>query len=563
MRTLARTAVRTLVISLLVAVAGGQPSIAADEFKGNLADVAWLEKNLGRADVLILDASPAQLYAAQHIPGAVSVDIFSYGAQEPSTAAMEERLRSWGVSPGKTIVAYDQGGTILATRLFFTLAFYGFPTKTIAVLDGGLAKWQAAGLPLTKDPVVAKKGSFTVAALNEDVRVRLPEFLTGSGDSANHVLLEALGPDWHYGQVAPFERPGHIPNSVLLPSADFFNADKTFKSPGELRTMLAYMNVRPEQTIYSYCGGGIAASVPFFALRYVLGYPNVEMFVESELGWLQDDRQLPFWTYDAPYLMRDTGWLQAWGGKMMRMYGVSKTSVIDVRPKEAFDESHVPFAVNVPADVFRSHLAKPEALAALLGAAGVDPSHEAVVVSGAGLTKEAALAFAMLEKLGQKKVSVFVDALEKPAQLGFVTKDPTVVGPKKGPGDMSIVPVAYPAALRDGVFVADAKSTTGVYPKVFVGSGASVPAKTPEGTVVHVPYTDLLNADGTPKAAKEIWAVLSKAGVPRYAELVTFAEDPAEAAVGYYILKLMGWPDVKVLAGAAPSQVAETTRNCG
>jgi 3-mercaptopyruvate sulfurtransferase SseA len=129
---------------------------------------------------------------------------------------------------------------------------------------------------------------------------------------------------------------------------------------------------------------------------------------------------------------------------------------------------------------------------------------------------------------------------------------------------MSIVPVAYPAALRNGVFVADAKSTRGVYPKVFVASGASIPAKTPEGTVVHVPYTDLLNADGTPKAAKEIWAVLSKAGVPRYAELVTFADDPAEAAVTYYILRLMGWPDVKALVGSASSRVAEaTTRTCG
>jgi thiosulfate/3-mercaptopyruvate sulfurtransferase len=40
---------------------------------------------------------------------------------------------------------------------------------------------------------------------------------------------------------------------------------------------------------------------------------------------------------------------------------------------------------------------------------------------------------------------------------------------------------------------------------------------------------------------------LVKAGVPRYAELVSFSDDPGEAAANYLILKLMGYPDVKVL----------------
>ena len=74
-----------------------------------------------------------------------------------------------------------------------------------------------------------------------------------------------------------------------------------------------------------------------------------------------------------------------------------------------------------------------------------------------------------------------------------------------------------------------------------------MPAKAQSGKVVHVPYTDLLNADGTPKAAKDIWNILSKAGISRYAELVCYSDDPAEAAANYFILKLMGYPDIKVL----------------
>jgi len=107
-------------------------------------------------------------------------------------------------------------------------------------------------------------------------------------------------------------------------------------------------------------------------------------------------------------------------------------------------------------------------------------------------------------------------------------------------------PTAYRADPRPGIVVRDV-STAGLYPKVYIASGKSLPARVPEGKVVHVPYTDLVNADGTPKAAKDLWAILVKAGVPRYAELVSVSDDPGEAAANYFILKLMGYPDVKVL----------------
>jgi len=539
---------------LLLAAAGclllAQPVTAEDGIEGHLVNIKWLEKNLANAEVLILDTSPAQIYAAKHIPGAVGVDLFGwYGLQEMPPADMEKLFQSWGISPGKKIVMVDQGGTFLATRLFYSLYYYGFPVKDLLILDGGLSKWQEAGLPVTKDvPPAPKKGTFTIKTVNEDVRARLPEYLTASGDPVNNVLLEALEADWHFGQVAPFPRAGHIPHSILLPSADFFNADKTFKSAEDIKRMLSYLGIRPEQQIYTHCGGGVAASGPFFALKFILNYPRVKLFIESELGWLSDDRELPYWTYDAPFLMREARWLQFWGGPMLRTFGGGQVSIVDVRPAGAFDQGHVPFALNIPADVFRTHIADPAKLAEILGPAGVDASHEAVVISGAGLTKDAALAFVMLEKLRQKKVSVLMDSMEKWAALGLsVKKDATVVGPKKAPQDPSIPPTTYPGNVRKDVIIADPKSTQGAYPKVLIASGPNVPAKAQDGKVVHVPYTDLLNADGTPKAAKDIWNILAKAGVPRYAELVCFSDDPGEAAVNYFILKLMGYPDIKVL----------------
>lgn len=526
------------------------PAVASEGVSGNLVSAKWLAGHLDDAGVVILDASAAQAYAAKHIPGARAVDFLVYGYPERSLEDMERRYQSWGISPGKKIVMYDQGGTYLATRLMFSLYYHGFPAEDLLVLDGGLSKWEELGLPTTPDvPPPPTKGSFRITALREDARVTLPEVLTASGDLANNVLLEALGPDWHYGQVAPFGKGGHIPHSTLLPAADFFNPDKTFKSAEDITRMLTYMGVKPEQRIHSYCGGGIAASVPYFAAKFIVKYPRVALFPESELGWMSDPRELPFWTYDAPFLMRDASWVQGWGGSMMRMYGLSRFSLLDVRPPDAFAQGHVPFALNIPADVFRTNLTSPEKLGALLGPAGVDASHEAVIVSGAGLTPDAALAFVMLEKLGQQKVSLLIDSSDKWTTPGFsLTKEATVVGPRSPSTPLSIPPVTYNARLKTGVLINASSSTKGVYPRVFVASGKNLPTTLPAGKVVHVPYNELLNADGTPKAAKDIWNILTKAGVPRYAELVCIGDDAGEAAVNYFVLRLMGYPDVKVLA---------------
>jgi thiosulfate/3-mercaptopyruvate sulfurtransferase len=224
-----------------------------------------------------------------------------------------------------------------------------------------------------------------------------------------------------------------------------------------------------------------------------------------------------------------------------------------VRPAEAYAQGHVPFAVNVPAETFRANMKDPGKLAQVLGAAGVDPSHEAVIVSGGGVTKDAALAYVALEKLGQRKVSIFTDSLEsvdlldRMSRKGFaVTKEATVVGRPQKPTDMAVMPVSYVASVRDGVIAAGEKPGA-AGPVVFIASGAAMPSRRVEGKVIHVPYTELLKPDGMPKEAKDIWAVLAKAGVPRYAGIVTFSDDPGEAAANYYVLELMGFRDVKML----------------
>ncbi len=525
------------------------PAHAAEGINGNLVSVQWLEKNLKRGDLLLLDASPAQLYAMQHIAGATNVDVFSFGGRETLAAEMEKRIQSWGVSKGKRVVIYDQGASYMATSLFFDLYYHGVPQKNVYVLDGGIAKWKAGGGAVTKDPTLTPKpGNFRVTKLKEDIRVRLPEFLQASGDPAKNALVEALEPEQHYGAARFFDRAGHIPNAILAPSEDFFNADKTFKSPEEIKRMIGYLGIKPEQQIYSHCGGGIAASVPFFAMKMMLNYPNVKLYKESQLEWLRDDRGLPFWTYAAPNMMREKGWVNGWGGAMLRNFGVAKMSVIDVRSADAYKLGHVPYAVNIPADIFKTHLATPAKLAELLGAAGVDITHEAVIVSEGGLNANAAFAHMALQTMGQKRVSVLLDSVDEWQLGGFVlTKDATTVGPRKSPKDMAVPATTYTTNIRAGIITRDATRTQGAYPKVYLASGKLPPAKAPDGKIIHVPYVNLVNPDGAPKAAKEIWSILVKAGLPRYAEIICVADEPGDAAANYFLLKLMGYPDVKVL----------------
>jgi 3-mercaptopyruvate sulfurtransferase SseA len=544
---------RGLLIALATALQLTQPASAADGVRGRLVSAQWLQSNLGSPGLLLLDASFTPMFAARHIPGAVSADLFAFGAQESPPAAMEQRLQAWGIGAGRRIVLYDQGGDMMATRLFFELLDYGVPAESLFILDGGLAKWQEIGGPVTKEPTPAPaRGDFRVDRPVNSMRVRLPGFLAATGDPRGHAIVEALEPGYHYGEQNFFGRAGHVPYAVMWPRADFYNPDKTFKSPEEIARMAAHLGIRPEQQVHTYCGGGVAASIPWFALKFLAGYPKVNLFVGSQLEWLQDERGLPLWTYGAPYLQRDRGWVNGWTNRMMRTYGVTRQSVIDVRAPAAYAQGHLPFSLSVPAEVFARHRHDPGRLAELLGAAGVDPAFEAVIVSDGGINPRAALAFLMLERLGQKQASILTDSVDDWALAGLpLTKEPTAVGPKKSPFDLTIEPKDYRAASRTGVATRDPAAARGQYGKVFIASGAQVPAglagKAAGAPVIHLPYTALLTGAGAPREAKEIWSTLAKAGVPRYAEIVLAADDPGEAAVNYFLLRLMGFPDVKVL----------------
>ena len=162
-----------------------------------------------------------------------------------------------------------------------------------------------------------------------------------------------------------------------------------------------------------------------------------------------------------------------------------------------------------------------------------------------GIGPDAALAWWMLERMGQKKVSLLAESFDDWALGGLtIAKEPTTVGAPKSPQDMAVPAVTY----RPGAVAAKAGSP---YPAVYVAAGKQAPASAPAGSergakVVHLPYTDLLDGNGLPKAAKDLWNVIDKAGLPRYAKIVAFSDQVGEAAANVFVLRLMGFSDVKV-----------------
>lgn len=512
-------------------------SVRSEEYpEGNLVSADWLFENLNNEKLHLLDASPEKMYMENHIKGAINVNPYAFGVRETPIEIIEQLFQQVGISENKILIIYDQGGAILATRMFFSLYYHGFPEKKLYILDGGLSKWKENGYPLSKEvPVKLPAGTFKIKNRVDDARVKLDEFLSASGDLKNNVLLESLGSDWHFGKTQFFDRAGHIPNSIMMPSEDFFNLDKTFKTPEEVEKMLSYLGINPNQKILTHCGGGVAASVPFFVLKFLLKYPVVKLFMESQMGWLADERGLPFWTYDAPYLMRETDWLKTWGGKMLRMYGIANVSIIDIRPSDQYSNSHLPFSVNIPVDTFRNNINYPENLQKILGNLGIDKNHEAVIFSGSGITKESALVYFLLEYMGQQKVSIYMDSMEKCTEKGFTpTKE-----------SYSLEPTDYSPIPRTNL-ITNSNNAISNFPLIFVNSGKSPNSKVTEGKFVHIDHKEFLETGGFPKEAKNIWDIISNAGISRYSQIICLADDPGESAVNYFIFKLMGFPDVKI-----------------
>ena len=97
-------------------------------------------------------------------------------------------------------------------------------------------------------------------------------------------LVDAMPAPHYRGDMAMYDRPGHIAGAVNVPVYSLVDDTGRFRPPDELATLFEYD--RDSRTI-TYCGGGIAASSTAFVMTR-LGYGDVAVYTASLQEWAAD-----------------------------------------------------------------------------------------------------------------------------------------------------------------------------------------------------------------------------------------------------------------------------------
>ncbi|MCA1716619.1 MAG: sulfurtransferase [Actinobacteria bacterium] len=276
-----------------------------------LTQTEWLAEHLDDQDLRVVDIrgyvkkrdldngrQEAEYLAARdeyeeaHVPGAVYVDwtrdITDPEDPVPVQVAPPDRfaalMGSLGIGDGTHVVVYDHAGGQFATRLWWALTFYG--QDRVSVLDGGWRKWTAEGRPTTTEVPDPHPATFTPRPRPER-RAEAGEVLAASqGGSA--FILDARDEGQYTGAVARGEgRAGRVPGAEHLHADTLLDPESgTFRSDREMEEKLREAGVPEDrdEPIVAYCNGGVAATVPLFALHR-LGYRNLANYDGSWNEW--------------------------------------------------------------------------------------------------------------------------------------------------------------------------------------------------------------------------------------------------------------------------------------
>jgi len=257
-----------------------------------------LAAHLRDEDVLVCDCrfvddaeGSRARYADGHIPGAIHVDwLEDLSAADTSVTTFlpdreeaRDQLGRLGVTQQKAVVAYSDSGNLYASRLWHVLVEYGH--DRVALLDGGIEKWQAEGRPLetgSVDPMPAlfepRDGSMRAIGAHEILR-RLKD--------ADLCLVDVRGLAEFSGEQLRAARGGHIPGAVHWPWEVNLRPDGTLCDPTEIRARAEAAGLLPEQELVTYCQGGVRAAHAALALR-IAGYRRVRIYDGSWAEWGND-----------------------------------------------------------------------------------------------------------------------------------------------------------------------------------------------------------------------------------------------------------------------------------
>lgn len=266
--------------------------ISAEQLRALPGPVVLLDCSFELSD----SSAGERAFAAGHLPGAqyAHLDRDLSGAKAPGQgrhplperATFAARAGAWGVRPGVQVVAYDAQGGPYASRLWWLLRWLGH--DVVAVLDGGLAAWQAAG------------GTLEAGAANAAAAAAAPPYPASTAPAMPSIdtdaLLAALGRvrvldaragERFRGEVEPLDPvAGHIPGATLRCFKDNLLPDGRFKPAAQLRAEFDRYATPPEQVVHQ-CGSGVTACHNLLAMTHA-GLPGARLYPGSWSAWCSD-----------------------------------------------------------------------------------------------------------------------------------------------------------------------------------------------------------------------------------------------------------------------------------
>ncbi len=254
------------------------------------AELAWLAEHLNDADVRVVEVDVSRAaYNQGHIPGAVLwnayADLHHADYSPLDRREFEELLSRSGLTPDITIVFYGYGPSLG----FWLMKAYGH--ERALVLHGTRDGWRDAGRPWTTDLPRPVASSYTLPEVEATQLMSLAA-LQGTLGTGNPLILDARSDSeftgerfWPSGTTEGAGRPGHIPGAVHLHADLLRTTDGAFKTAAELRQLFQDRGVVPERGVVTYCTIGNRASEAALVLRYLLGYPDVRVYVGSWAEW--------------------------------------------------------------------------------------------------------------------------------------------------------------------------------------------------------------------------------------------------------------------------------------
>ena len=254
----------------------------------------------------------AQQYADAHIPGAIYANldtdlsalhgapgatgtVTAHEADEPASGGRHplpsrERFATWlsriGFANDMQAVVYDRNGANYCGRLWWMLKWAGH--ENVAVLDGGLQAWQAAGGAMAQgDEPAHFQSNFALGAPLRRL-VTVQEVLATLGQPCQ-TIVDARATPRYRGEVEPLDPvAGHIPGALNRPFAQNIGPDGCFKSAEQLRSEFAdLLGQRPAASVVHQCGSGVSA-IPNLLAMEVAGLGPTALFAGSWSEWCSD-----------------------------------------------------------------------------------------------------------------------------------------------------------------------------------------------------------------------------------------------------------------------------------